>query len=629
MRLLLINPKYPESFWSFKWAIDEILPGKRAINPPLGLATIAALTPEYWEVKIIDENVASIPLAPAADIIGICGMGVQFRRQRELLGFYREHGYFVVAGGSYASLRPEIYAPLADCVVAGEAEYLWPRFCADYEQHRPAALYRETGVVALTDSPTPRFDLLQLDKYSTATVQFSRGCPFRCEFCDIIVMFGRRPRHKSIAQVERELDRLRELKVHNVFFVDDNLIGNKAVAKELLRFLSDYQRRHAYPFGFGTEASLNLAQEPELLRLFREAGFVWVFIGLESPDEASLKETGKVQNLREDMLTSVRRIYENGIDVLAGFIIGFDNDTLETFDKQYRFIMQSGIQAAMVGLLTALDRTPLFERLKREGRLIEQADNTDNTKPGTNFIPKNMPYDAMLEAYQALYRRLLTDRNIADRICAKMRYMAPPVYQGEYTLTEQLGIVKRLFAKGLLPGGPSRIYHFLRTLPLRSPRKFPLIVVDWIAGLAMRDYARRYFTPASASGAKRAARLVEAIRNSVAAYVRDGRIALSMGQTRAVPELSLRFDGWLDRRFFRIATRQLQRLLGLTSSTVVLHIARCDAREVVDIERLLARLARYGNRVSIRIDDKICGLVRIDSSVFNLILSGSGARGST
>lgn len=621
MRLLLINPKYPESFWSFKWAIDGILPGKRAVNPPLGLATLAALTPAHWEIEIIDENVTSIPLQPEVDIIGICGMGVQFRRQRDLLQFYREQGYFVVAGGSYASLRPEIYAPLADCVVAGEAEYLWPRFCADYEHGQPAGLYRETGVVALTDSPTPRFDLLQLERYSTATVQFSRGCPFRCEFCDIIVMFGRKPRHKTLAQVERELDRLRALKVRNVFFVDDNLIGNKAVAKELLRFLADYQRRHDFPFGFGTEASLNLAQEPDLLRLFREAGFVWVFIGLESPDEASLKETGKVQNMREDMLVSVRRIYANGIDVLAGFIIGFDNDTLETFDKQYRFIMQSGIQAAMVGLLTALDRTPLFERLKREGRLIEQADNTDNTKPGTNFVPKNMPYDAMLEAYQALYRRLLTDRGIADRIRAKMSYMALPVYRDEYTPAEQLGIVMRLFVRGLLPGGPVRLYHFLRTLPLRAPRKFPLVIVDWIAGLAMRDYARRYFSPASQHSMNHVARRVASIRESVAAYVREGSVALSMAQTHSVPELSLRFDGWLDRRFFRLAAPRLKRLLGRTSSTLVLHIRRCDPAEAADIERLLARLARYGSRVSIRLDARIRGLIRIDSSVFNLLLT--------
>jgi len=253
MKLLLINPKYPESFWSFKWAVDEVLPGKRAINPPLGLATLAALCPPHWQVTIVDENVESVPLDPDADLVGVCGMGVQFARQKELLGFYRRAGYHVVAGGSFASLCPERYADVADTVVAGEAEYIWPQFCADFETGAAQPLYRETGSVRLEDSPVPRFDLLRLDRYTTATLQFSRGCPYLCEFCDIIVMFGRKPRHKGVEQVGRELDALRAVHVRNVFFVDDNMIGHRAVAKELLRYIADYQRRHGRPFTFGTE----------------------------------------------------------------------------------------------------------------------------------------------------------------------------------------------------------------------------------------------------------------------------------------------------------------------------------------------------------------------------------------
>ncbi|MHB8455587.1 MAG: B12-binding domain-containing radical SAM protein [Acidiferrobacterales bacterium] len=240
IRLLLINPKFPESFWSFRWALENILPSKRALNPPLGLATLAALCPPTWKVEIIDENIEPVPLYPDADIIGICGMAVQFRRQLELFEYYRRHGHYLVAGGSFASLCPERFDGLVDTVVSGEAEYIWREFCQNFEQNSPKARYQESGVVRLDDSPTPRFDLVKLDRYVTASMQFSRGCPYRCEFCDIIVMFGRRPRTKSLGQIGHELDVLRSRNVRSIFFVDDNLIGNKRLAKELLRYLANY-----------------------------------------------------------------------------------------------------------------------------------------------------------------------------------------------------------------------------------------------------------------------------------------------------------------------------------------------------------------------------------------------------
>ena len=495
VRLLLINPRYPESFWNFRWAVDEILPGKRAVNPPLGLATLAALCPPHWHVAIVDENVEPVPLHPVADIIGVCGMGVQFARQKELLAHYRKAGYRVVAGGSYASLCPERYADVADTVVAGEAEYIWPDFCEDLERGAPRALYRESGTVALADSPAPRFDLLKLDKYSTATLQFSRGCPYLCEFCDIIVMFGRKPRCKAVEQVGHELDALRALRQRNVFFVDDNLIGHPAAARKLLGYLAEYQRQHDYAFRFGTEVSLNLAQDRELLRLFRAANFSWVFIGIESSDPETLRQTRKTQNLHEDVLTSVRRIYAHGIDILAGFIVGFDNDTLETFQRQYRFIVESGVQAAMVGLLTALPKTPLYARLEKEGRLHAIADGTDNTKPATNLIPKRMAYQSMIAEYQMMYRRLVSDRNIARRIRNKLRFMPAPLYSGEYSMGQRFAIVLRLLRFGILPGGIARVWHFGGTLIASSPRQWPLLIVDWIAGLSMQDYVRRHFAP--------------------------------------------------------------------------------------------------------------------------------------
>jgi radical SAM superfamily enzyme YgiQ (UPF0313 family) len=493
MRVLLINPRFPESFWSFRFAMDEIVPGKRALNPPLGLATLAALSPAHWCVTIVDENVEPVPLDTDADIVGVCGMGVQSARQRELLAYYRGRGHYVVAAGSYASLCPEKYENVADTTVAGEAEYIWPEFCRDWEAGRHKGLYRETGTVSLADSPTPRFDLLKLDRYNTASLQSSRGCPYLCDFCDIIVMFGRRPRVKSLEQIGRELDALRAQGARQVFFVDDDLIGNRGQAKALLHFLADYQRRHRWRFGFGTEVSLNLARDEELMRLMRAANFGWVFIGIETPDEAALKASRKTQNLGTDLLGALRTVYSHGIDVLGGFIVGFDEDTLESFERQRRFILDSGIQAAMVGLLTALPRTPLHARLQKEGRLIEAASDGDNTRLGTNVVPKRMPFDAMLDAYRRIYQQLLSDDGIAQRIRTKLRWLRTPVYRSEYAVADKLRIVLRLLAKGILPGGPRRWLDFLRTLPLAAPRRLPLVISDWITGLSMQSFVRRRF----------------------------------------------------------------------------------------------------------------------------------------
>ena len=621
MRLLLINPRFTESFWSFRFAMTEIVPGKRTINPPLGLATLAALSPPHWQVTIIDENVEPVPLAPAADIVGACGMGVQFPRQSELLAYYRSRGYYVVAGGSYASLCPEKFTQLADTTIAGEAEYIWPAFCRDFESGQPESLYRETGTVALADSPAPRFDLLKLDLYNTASLQFSRGCPYRCDFCDIIVMFGRRPRMKSVEQIGRELDALRAQGARQVFFVDDNLIGNRGEAKALLRFLADYQKRHHYRFAFGTEASLNLAQDDDLLALMRAANFAWVFIGIETPDEETLKASRKTQNMGTDILGALRRIYAHGIDVLGGFIVGFDNDTLETFERQRRFILDSGIQAAMVGLLTALPRTPLYERLQREGRLLEHADDGDNTRLGTNIVPKRMSYDAMVSAYRRLYEQLLTDRGIAERIRNKLRWIRAPVYQAEYTALDKVRILLRLLAKGILPGGPRRWAAFVRTLPVSSPSKLPTVISDWITGLSMQSFVRRRFARVHAEESA-VERRVRALRRAVARYLDAGKVALAW---RPVPlQLDLTLAGLLDARFFSRTAPRLEKFLRHTHSTLILHIEELHAQHVAHLQRLLARLARHGDRVSVVVHEKLRTVVPVDSSVFNLVLSTRG-----
>lgn len=623
MKVLLVNPKVPESFWSFKFAVDNILSSKkRVLNPPLGLATVAALCPKNWDIEIIDENIESLPLQPEADIIGVCGMGIQFKRQKELLTFYKKKGFFVVAGGSYASLCPEAYEAFADTVIAGEAEYIWKKFCADFESGKPQKIYRETGIVDLKDSPVPRFDLLKLENYQKISLQFSRGCPYRCEFCDIIVMFGRKPRTKSLEQIGNELDALRKLQVNSVFFVDDNLIGNKQAAKNLLKFLKKYQIEHNYRFQFGTEVSLDLADDEELLALLNQANFAWVFIGIESPDTESLKETKKLQNTRHDILSSVRKIYSHGIEILAGFIVGFDNDTMKTFEKQFRFIMDSGIQGAMIGLLTALPKTPLYERLGKEGRLLAEADNNDNTALGTNFLPKQMLYEEMVDAYRKLYTRLLKNRNIFLRIKNKIRYLRSPVHKVQhYTLKEALPILKNLFFKGINPGGLSRAVYFLRSLPVLRPKLLPVVIQDWILGLAMRDYVDRQFIQEFEKSNRVIKRYFQLIKKIFQNQLDRGALDLKVNQVNnAASNLCISIKGRLGKDFFIRIDKPLQKLLKNTTTSITLRVEEFQEVQRKYFNRLLKHLSRYGDRINIILNEKLSNTIEVDSSIFNLVL---------
>ncbi|MBI2970041.1 MAG: B12-binding domain-containing radical SAM protein [Gammaproteobacteria bacterium] len=619
MRLLLINPRFPESFWSFRWALRKIVPGKRAINPPLGLATLAALCPAHWQVVIVDENVEPVPLEPEADIVGVGAMGVQFQRQRELLDFYRRHGYYTVAGGSYASLCPERYAGLARTVISGEAERIWPEFCRDFDAGAFKSLYCEKGMVDLERSPVPRYDLLRLELYTSASVQFSRGCPYRCEFCDIIVMFGRRPRSKRPEQIGAELDALRRRGIRRVFFVDDNLIGNRKIAKELLRHLIAYQRLHKYAFRFGAQLSVNLAGDAELIELLRAANFSWVFIGIESPDEESLEETRKTQNMRADLLSSVRVIQAHGIDVLAGFIVGFDHDSVSTFDRQYRFITSSGIVIAMVGLLTALPKTPLHRRLEQEGRLIREAGHGDNTKSGTNFVPRLMSYEDMVAGYRDLCRRLFSDAGLSRRIRNKARYLKGAGFQGVYSAGESAAILLRLVLRGLLPGGPLRVCRFVRTLAV-APKAWPQVFEDWITGLAVLDYVKRHFPADPRRDGRLVRETADAIRRLCARRMREGRLEILTRLEESRTSLLVLLGGNVDAAFYSAAARRMERLLRRSAATVTLCIDELSRDQEQALGRLLQRLAPWGDRVSIWISEHLRLSLPVDSSVFHLLL---------
>ncbi|TDR80058.1 radical SAM protein [Paludibacterium purpuratum] len=498
VRLLLVLPRFPEGFWTFDWVFKHVITGRAAVNPPLGLATLAALTPSDWQVTLVDENIESIDFDADVDLVAVGGMSVQSGRQIEILNAFRQRGRYVVAGGSYATLCPERYGPHADTLVLGEAEQVWPTFCQDFAAQRPLSVYVETGDVPLAGSPCPRHELIKWDRYLAGAIQYSRGCPFLCEFCDIIVMFSRKPRQKDLQQIEAELDAMRLRGVHNVVFVDDNLFGHPAACRALLAFLVEYQQRHRYPFVFGGEITINVASHPDVLTLLRLANFAWLFIGIETPNAQSLAETRKTQNLKGDMLTAIRAIYAHGIDVFGGFIVGFDADDLSIFDIQRDFIVDAGIVLAMVGMLMAPPRTPLYQRLAKEGRLVSDDVQSAliNAGMSTNIIPLQMTRAELQHGTAALHRELLDDRNIHRRLANKLRYLeSPPNYH--FPPREWGSIFFGLLRHGIARGGPRRCGYFLASLALAlaKPRQFSrrlrTIVANWSYALALRDYVDR------------------------------------------------------------------------------------------------------------------------------------------
>lgn len=379
IKVLMVWPSFPPSFWGFEGVL-EMIP-ERAMTPPLGLVTVAALCPATWQIRLMDHAFEEVRDEDLnwADLVMVSAMHAQRADAVEILGRARALGRRTFVGGPWASTDPEAALAVADHVMVGEAEEAFPAVAAALENGTARALYRVVDKPDMTRSPVPRFDLLRRDKYTSMPIQFSRGCPYQCEFCDIITIYGRRPRAKTPRQVIRELDVLYRLGWRNeVFIVDDNFIGNHHRALELLHELIEWQNRHQRPFSFYTEASIDLASRTELMDAMVQANFMYVFIGIETPSAEALKESHKFQNLRANNFDQVRKIQQNGLWVLAGFIVGFDSDDENIFARQLEFINQTAIAWAMAGILMAPPTTALFDRMKREGRLIEDSRSTTN-----------------------------------------------------------------------------------------------------------------------------------------------------------------------------------------------------------------------------------------------------------
>jgi radical SAM superfamily enzyme YgiQ (UPF0313 family) len=459
MNVLLISPRTPDTFWSFRHVLPLI--SKKAAFPPLGLLTVAAMLPREWNLRLVDLNVTRLSQTDIdwADAAFVSGMIVHEESARRAIAQCAAAGKTVIAGGPLFTTGHERFPDVRHFAL-GESEDYMPQLVDDLGRGRLKPFYHSAGRPDVEKSPIPRWDLLNFNDYATMPLQFSRGCPFDCEFCDVIVMNGRVPRAKSPAKMIAELESLIDAGWKGpVFIVDDNFIGNKARVKTLLRELIAWRRRRNYRTTFTTEASLNLADDAELLRLMGAAGFKRVFIGIESPEEDALIECSKVQNTRRDLVASVKTIHNAGIEVMGGFIVGFDSDRPGIFARQHQFIQSAGVVTAMVGLLTALPRTRLFNRLQAEGRLLTHSTG-NNVDAVLNFIPR-LDRDLLVNSYRQLVKRLYEPREYYQRIRAFLRDFRPADPRPPLRRQDALAFCRSLWIMGVATRGRREFWKFL------------------------------------------------------------------------------------------------------------------------------------------------------------------------
>ncbi len=480
MNVLLIYPKFPDTFWSFKYALSFIR--KRAAFPPLGLLTVAALLPDEFQKRLVDVNVDGLTDDDLswADLVFIGGMAIQRDSAKQIIARCKAKDLKVIAGGPLFTAEPEAFEEV-DHLVLDEAELTLPPFLEDLKNGHLKKIYRASGFCDLHQTPIPSIDLIHTKRYASMAIQFSRGCPFNCEFCNVTALFGHRPRLKTPQQIIAELDNIYDAGWRgSIFFVDDNFIGNKQYLKaQLLPALIEW-RKDKRGCVFFTEASINLADDPELLDMMVKAGFDSVFIGIESPDDACLRECHKTQNRNRDLLQSVKTIHQAGLQVMGGFIVGFDSDTHSIFQRQIDFIQQSGIVAAMVGILQAPPGTRLFDRLQGENRVVSafSGDNVDGT---TNIIPK-MGLERLLDGYRSIMKQIYSPRNFYRRVRNSLQELKAPSITMPMDVQRILAFFRSCFRLGVWGKGRLHYWHLLLWTLLRKPRLVPLAVTLAIYG---------------------------------------------------------------------------------------------------------------------------------------------------
>ncbi|MBN2213162.1 MAG: DUF4070 domain-containing protein [Bacteroidales bacterium] len=486
MKILLVHPKYPVTYWSYKHALKFI--SKKAANPPLGLMTVASLIPDNWEKRLVDLNVSKLKESDIlwADYVFIGAMSVQLTSVKEVISRCKSLNKKIVAGGPLFTAEYENFADV-DHLVLNEAEITLPLFLEDLEDGCPQRIYHTLEYADMSTSPAPDYSLIDVSKYGMLNLQYTRGCPFNCEFCDITALLGHKVRFKTTTQILHELENIKNAGWKGpVFFVDDNFIGNKRILKnELLPAIIIWMQTNKNPFIFTTEASINLADDPELMSMMVQAGFSKVFIGIETPEEAGLAECNKIQNRNRDLVHSVKTIQLSGMEVMAGFIVGFDHDSPSIFQRQIDFIQKSGIVSAMVGLLNAPKKTQLYKRLMNEGRITKdwEGNNTDYT---LNFIPK-MNLQELLKGYQKIIHGIYSTKAYYKRVLSFLKHYNPPLkLQRKISFQDLRALFKSIVIIGILNKGRRYYWELFFWSLFTRPKVFPLAVTYSIYGYHYR-----------------------------------------------------------------------------------------------------------------------------------------------